>query len=84
MGEGDGVAVDELLGLLLGEYLAGLAHGHLAVASAAGHQLLEHVLEVHVQLVHAHGAEDLHGHGVVLVAEFDGAFVQLTGPELLA
>ena len=53
--------------------LAGLLDGDLALLILLGHDLLEHVLEIDVHLLHADVGEDLHRHGLLLDVQLDHA-----------
>src|SRR6266542_4182020 len=77
------VHVHELLGFLLGQEPSRLAHLEPATASPAGHEIGQHVLDVHADLLHALAGKDLeHGPGLGLDVQLDHALVQLTRPEL--
>ena len=60
---------------------------HLAARGVLRHDLLEHPLQVDVDLLHAHAGEH-HGHGLLLDRHFDLALIQFAGgehrPHLLA
>ena len=77
----DHLAVDQGLGLLLEQDAAGLADRHLPLLALLGHDLLEHVLEIDVHVLHAEVGEDLHRHRLLLDVQLDRAVFQLAGLE---
>src|SRR6266481_858500 len=83
------VHVDQLLRLLLGEESPRLGHLEPPPPRLAGHEVREHVLDVHANLFHALAREDLeHRPGLRLHVQLDHALVELArsqlGPELVA
>jgi hypothetical protein len=81
---GDGIAVHQILDFLLEQNLPRLADLHLPFAALAGHQPLEHVLEVNIHLLQAHVRKNLHRDPPLLDVELNLAVFELAGPEHFA
>ena len=63
LGQLDRLGIDLLrfqqrIAFLFEEHVAGLRDRHLPRGGLAGHDLLEHALQIHVHVLHAHAAED--------------------------
>jgi hypothetical protein len=65
---GDHLPVDQGFGLLLQKQATGFADCDLALLLLLGHDPLEHALQIHVHLFHAHVGEDLHRHDLLFDA----------------
>src|SRR6266478_3081450 len=83
------IHVHQLLSLLLCQEPPCLAYLEPPPAGLAGHEIRQHVLDVHADLFHALAREDLeHGPGLRLHVQLDHSLVELArselGPELVA
>ncbi len=88
-GLADLLGVEQAVDLLLEQDRPGLLDGHAAGLGRLGHDLLEHVLEVHLHLFEVAGAEDRDRcHRSAGEGDLDLAVVELAGgepgPQLLA